>query len=39
LQKLQSALDKAAKVGVMHKRTAARRKSRLSKRVAALKTA
>ena len=38
-QKLQSTLDKAAKVGVMHKRTAARRKSRLSKRVAALKTA
>ena len=39
LQKLQSALDRAAKVGVMHKRTAARRKSRLSKTVAALKTA
>ena len=39
LQKLQSALDKAAKVGVMHKRTASRRKSRLSKSVAALKTA
>ena len=36
LQKLQSALDKAAKVG---KRTASRRKSRLSKSVAALKTA
>ncbi|MBT6451284.1 MAG: 30S ribosomal protein S20, partial [Verrucomicrobiales bacterium] len=30
---------KAAKVGIMHKRTASRRKSRLSKSVAALKTA
>jgi|TARA_B100000959_G_scaffold75348_2_gene80037 small subunit ribosomal protein S20 len=37
LQKMHSALDKAAKVGVIHKRTAARRKSRLSKSVAALK--
>jgi len=37
LQKLQSALDKAAKVGVLHKRTVARRKSRLSKSVAAMK--
>ena len=37
LQKMHSALDKAAKVGVIHKRTAARRKSRLSKIVAKLK--
>ena len=37
LRKMCSALDKAAKVGVIHKRTAARRKSRLSKKVAALK--
>ena len=37
LQKMSSALDKAAKVGVIHKRTAARRKSRLSKIVAGLK--
>ena len=37
LQKMYSALDKAAKVGVIHKRTAARRKSRLSKIVAGLK--
>ena len=37
LQKMSSALDKAAKVGVIHKRTAARRKSRLSKVVAKLK--
>jgi ribosomal protein S20 len=34
---MYSALDKAAKVGVIHKRTAARRKSRLSKIVAGLK--
>ena len=39
LRKMCSALDKAAKVGVIHKRTAARRKSRLSKKVAALKAA
>ena len=38
LQKMYSALDKAAKVGVIHKRTAARRKSRLSRVVAKLKT-
>ena len=38
LQKMSSALDKAAKVGVIHKRTAARRKRRLSKVVAKLKT-
>ena len=37
LRKMCSALDKAAKVGVIHKRTVARRKSRLSKKVAALK--
>ena len=37
LQKMYSALDKAAKVGVIHKHTAARRKSRLSKIVAGLK--
>ena len=37
LQKMSSALDKAAKVGVIHKRAAARRKSRLSKIVAGLK--
>ncbi len=39
MQQLQSALDKAAKVGVLHKRTAARRKSRLTKSVVALKSA
>jgi len=39
MRKLQSALDKAVKVGVLHKRTAARRKSRLTKTVAALKAA
>ena len=31
LQKVFSKLDKAAKVGVIHKRTASRRKSRLTK--------
>ena len=39
LKQLQSALDKATKVGVLHKRAASRKKSRLSKHVAALKTA
>ena len=39
LQTLQSALDKAAQVGVLHKRTASRRKSRLSKTVDPLKNA
>ena len=39
LKKMYSALDKAAKVGVLHKRTAARRKSRLAKTVANLKAA
>jgi len=39
LKQLQSALDKATKVGVLHKRAASRKKSRLSKHVAALKAA
>ena len=39
MKQLQSAMDKATKVGVLHKRTASRKKSRLSKHVAALKTA
>ena len=38
LKQLQSAMDKATKVGVLHKRTASRKKSRLSKHVAGLKT-
>ena len=36
---LQSALDKAIKTGVIHKRAAARKKSRFTKKVAALKSA
>ena len=36
LKELHSALDKAAKVGVIHKRTAARRKSRYSASVKAI---
>ena len=39
MKQLQSAMDKATKVGVLHKRTASRKKSRLSKHVAGLKTA
>lgn len=37
LQKAYSALDKAAKKGVIHKNTAARKKSRLAKAIAKLK--
>lgn len=36
-RKLSSALDKAAKTGVIHKRRASRKKSRLSARLAAPK--
>ena len=36
-RKLSSAFDKAAKVGVIHKSQASRKKSRLSARVAAMK--
>jgi len=36
-RKLSSAFDKAAKVGVIHKSQASRKKSRLSVRVAAMK--
>lgn len=36
-RKLSSALDKAAKTGVIHKRKASRKKSRLSARLAAPK--
>ena len=39
MKQLQSALDKAAKTGVLHKRTAARRKSRLTKKIVAMKAA
>jgi len=36
LPKLQEAIDKAVKKGTLHKNTAARMKSRISKRIAAL---
>jgi small subunit ribosomal protein S20 len=39
MQAAYSALDKAAKKGVIHKNTASRKKSRLAKLVGATKTA
>lgn len=39
IKKAISALDKAAEKGVIHKNNAARRKSRLMKKLASLKTA
>ena len=38
LQSGQSALDKAAKTGIIHPRNAARKKSRLAKKLSASKT-